>query len=371
MKKLIFIMLFCFIFSFSVSAAETDIYEEQYEISGAEEINDFLDDGTRNFLEINGIDPKNPDWVNSIKNENIISHIIDFIKSGAKAPARAAAAIIGIILISAAVTAFGEQTGRFEPALFAATLAVGGVIAADIWGVVSSAAEALKGTSYFMLSFVPVFVGVVSMSGGAITSAAMGGLLIGGAEAVSSLASFFVLPAMGGYLSISICSTVSPLLNNSNIAAAIKKVTLWTLSFATTLFLGILSIQTAVNSSADSMSVRTARFILGTSVPIAGNTLAEAFTTVTASVSLLRSSVGIYGVVALAVMFLPVIIELVLWRITLLLTGTVSTAFSLPKISGLLKAVDDMISLLLATVLLVAGMFIISLTVVISAGKML
>ena len=143
MKKLIFIMLFCFIFSFSVSAAETDIYEEQYEISGAEEINDFLDDETRNFLEINGIDPKNPDWVNSIKNENIISHIIDFIKSGAKAPARAAAAIIGIILISAAVTAFGEQTGRFEPALFAATLAVGGVIAADIWGVVSSAAEAL------------------------------------------------------------------------------------------------------------------------------------------------------------------------------------------------------------------------------------
>ncbi len=369
MKKLILIIFFCFVFTLGVSAEETDLYGEQYEISGAEEINDFLDDETKRFLESNGLDPKNPNWVNSISSENIISHIIDFIKSGAKAPAKAAAAIMGIILITAAVTSFGDSSGRFAPALFAAALAVVGIVAADIWGVVSSAAEALRSTSYFMLSFVPIFVGIVSLSGGAITSASMGALLIGGAEAVSSLASFFVLPAMGGYLSISICSTVSPLLNGANIGAAIKKVTLWTLSFVTTLFLGILSIQTAVNSSADSVSIRTARFILGTSVPFAGNTLAEALTTVTASVGLLKTSVGIYGVVALAVMFIPVIIELILWRITLLLTGTAATAFSLPKISGLLKAVDDMISLLLAAVLLIAGMFIISLTVVVTVGK--
>ena len=369
MRKLVLIILFCFAFSLGVKAEETDLYGEQYEISGAEEIKDFLDDETKDFLEKNNLDPKNPDWVNSLSQENIFSHIIEFVKSGAKAPAKAAAAIMGIILITAAVTSFGDPSGRFAPALFAATLAVAGIVAADIWGVISSTAEALRGTSYFMISFIPVFVGIVSLSGGVITSASMGALLIGGAEAVSSLASFFVLPAMGSYLSISICSTVSPVLNGANIGAAIKKVTLWTLSFVTTLFLGILSIQTAVNSSADSVSIRTARFILGSSVPFAGNTLAEALTTVTASVSLLKTSVGIYGVVALAVMFIPVILELILWRITLLLTGTVATAFSLPKISGLLKAVDDMISLLLAAVLLIAGMFIISLTVIVTVGK--
>jgi len=43
--------------------------------------------------------------------------------------------------------------------------------------------------------------------------------------------------------------------------------------------------------------------------------------------------------------------------------------FSLPKITGILRAVDSMLSLLLGVVLMVGGMFIISLTVVITAGK--
>ncbi len=369
MKRLIFIVLFSVFFTLSVSAEETPYYKEQYEISGAEGIKQYIDDDALNFLEENGLDPSKEGWVNSLEAQNIFSHIWDFVKNGAKGPAKAAAFILSIILITAAVTSFGDEQGRFAPALFAATLAVAAVLAVDVWAAVSVAAKALKSTSYFMLSFIPIFVGIVSLSGMAVTGASMGALLIAGAEAVSAVSSFFVLPAMGGYLSLSVCSTVSPLLNQSNIAATIKKSTLWILSLVTTLFLGILSVQTAVNSSADSLSMRTARFILGTSVPVAGNVLSEALTTVTASMGLLRSSVGIYGVVALCVMFLPVITELIMWRITMMLTGMAAQFFSLPKISALLKAVDDMLSLLVAAILLVAGMFIISLTVVITAGK--
>ena len=43
--------------------------------------------------------------------------------------------------------------------------------------------------------------------------------------------------------------------------------------------------------------------------------------------------------------------------------------FSLSKVSGILRAVDSMLSVLLGVILIVGGMFIISLTVVISAGK--
>lgn len=369
MKKIIFTILFSFLFILPVSAQETSYYTEQYEISGAEEIKEYIDEDALRFLEENGLGPENEGWVNSLNAENIFSHIWDFVKNGAKGPSRAAAFILSIILITAAVTSFGDTDGRFAPALFAATLAVALVLATDVWKVISASAEVLEGTSYFMLSFIPVFVGIVSLSGMAVTGASMGALLIGGAEAVSSVSSFFVLPMMGGYLSLSVCSTVSPLLNGSNIAATVKKSTLWILSFVTTLFLGILSVQTAVNSSADSLSMRTARFILGTSVPVAGNVLSEALTTVTASMGLLRSSVGIYGVVALSVMFLPVITELIMWRLAMTVTGMTAQFFSLPKISALLKAVDDMLALLIAIILLVAGMFIISLTVVITAGK--
>ena len=97
--------------------------------------------------------------------------------------------------------------------------------------------------------------------------------------------------------------------------------------------------------------------------------LSEAFGTVLSSVTLLRSSVGIYGAVACAAILLPLITELLMWRAVLLITSGLAGLFSLPQISGLLKAVDSMMSVLLGIILMVGAMFIISLAVVVTAGR--
>ena len=145
---------------------------------------------------------------------------------------------------------------------------------------------------------------------------------------------------------------------------AVKKLALWVLSLITTVFLGILSIQTVVNAHADNLSMRTAKFIIGSSVPVAGGVLSEALGTLTASMSLLKSTVGIYGVVICCLIFLPIIIELVLWRITLWVSDFVALQFSLSKISGLLQSLDTVLSVLIGIILLTCAMFIISLSVV-------
>ena len=97
--------------------------------------------------------------------------------------------------------------------------------------------------------------------------------------------------------------------------------------------------------------------------------LSEALGTVTASVTLLKSSVGIYGAAACAAILLPLITELLIWRAVLLITAGVAGLFSLPQISGLLKAVDSMMSVLLGIILMVGAMFVISLAVVVSTGR--
>lgn len=367
MKRIITFLLLCLILTLPVSA-EVDSYSRHYENIGAEELIDALDQNVKEFMQQNGIDLADSDWVNKISPVNIFSHIWRLLSGGIKTPLSSGGAIIGIILITAALTSFGTD-GRFEAAVYAAVLAVCAIIAGDIWQSVSAAVSAVKGSSTFMASFVPVFAVTVSLSGGAVTSASMSALLLGACEIVSFAASFAVLPLMGGYLALSISSGVSPLIAQSGVTESIKKVSMWILSLASTLFIGILSIQTAVNAAADSVTLRTAKFILGTSVPVAGGVLSEAVSTISASVGLLRSSLGIYGVVALVVMFLPIILELILWRIALMLCVSVSSMFSLTKISGILKAVDSMLSVLIGIILLVGGMFIISLTVVVTVGK--
>lgn len=366
MKKLIVVLVLIFVLALPVYAQ--DNYVTQYQNVGADKLDESLDEQTQEFFEENGIDAKDYTWVNRLTSGSVVRHIWQFVTSGAKAPFKTGVLVASVIFLSAALTAFGTAP-RFETAIYVAVLSIGALVAGDIWQSVSAAVNAVKGCSSFMLSFTPVFASIVALSGKAVTAPAMSALLLAAAETVSFVSSFAVLPLMGGYLALSISSGVSPLINSSGIVESVKKISMWILSLLGTLFIGILGIQTAVNSAADSVTLRTAKFILGTSVPVAGGVLSEAVSTISASMGLLKSSVGIYGVAALIFMLLPIVVELILWRCALMLNISLAELFSLSKITGILRAVDSMLSVLLGVVLMVGGMFIISLSVVVTAGK--
>ncbi len=373
MKKIIIALVLLFCFSgFNCSAEEikeNDIYAEQYELSGADELDKSLPDGTAEYLNQNGISPENPNWVNSLSTQNVFSHIWQFLKSGAKTPFKAGLAIFSVIVISAALSGMEIGNSSATTALYATVLSVSAIICVPVISVINASVNAMQSCAMFMSVFIPVFALIVASSGSAVTSVSMSTLLLGASQAVSYISNFVVVPLLSGFLSISIATSVSPLLSRSGIADGIKKLAFWIMSLLTTVFVGILSIQTAVNASADTLAVKTAKFIVGSSVPVAGTVLSEALTTVTASMGILKSSVGVYGVIACVAIFLPLVAELFIWRIILMLNSVVSDLFSLPKISGLLRSVDTVISVIIGIILLTAAMFVISLSIVISAGK--
>ena len=286
------IMLFIAVFTGLVSAeGEKDsLYKEQYETAGADSLSEALPDDTRRYFEENGIDPADYSWVSVITADNVFSHIWGFLKSGAKAPLKAGAEVTALILIAAALSAAQLKGGSINAALYVAAAAAAGVIAVPVLSSVSAAANALKGISTFMLSFIPVFAVITAASGAAATSASMSALLLTAAQGVSYISSFVIMPLMGGYMAVSISGSVSPLLKKSGIAVMIKRLALWITAFVSAVFVGILSIQTAVNASADTLTAKAAKFIIGSSVPVAGGVLSEALGTVTASMGLLKSS---------------------------------------------------------------------------------
>ena len=68
-------------------------------------------------------------------------------------------------------------------------------------------------------------------------------------------------------------------------------------------------------------------------------------------------------------MLLPLIAELLIWRLVLLVTSAAAELFSLSEISGLLRAVDSMLSVLAGVILMVGAMFIISLAAVVTGVR--
>ena len=372
-RMLILFLIFAALFTISVSAAESEspeeFYAEQYKNSGAEDLENSLPDSAKDYFSEHGIDPSDYNWVNSLSAESVFKHILTFITSGAKAPLNTGAVIIAIILISAALTSAEIKSSAMTAAIYASAAASAAVIAVPVSSVINTSVNALRGIGVFMLSFIPVFAVIVAASGATVTAASMSALLLAAAETVSYISSFIVLPLMGGYLTLSLSSAVSPLIKKSGIAETVKKLAFWIMAFISAVFVGILGIQTAVNSSADTLVSKTAKFIIGSSIPVAGGILSEAMNTVTASMGLLKSSIGIYGALACAVTMLPLVIELLIWRAVLLISSSVSEIFSLGGIAGLLRAIDSMLSVLIGIILLVGAMFVISLAAVVTGVR--
>ncbi len=366
--KLFVILFFIMMFSFPVSA-ESDVYHEQYKNSGADKLEENLPDNVRDFFSENGIDLSDYTWVEALTAENVFSHIWSFLSSGAKSPLKTGIAIIATILITSAISGMELKSSAVSASLYACVAVTAAIITVPVYSAVAAGVSALKGIGVFMLSFVPIFAVIVAAGGAAVSSVAMSSILLAAAETVSYISNFAVLPLMGGYLAVAITSSISPVLKRTGIADIIKKLSLWIFGLISTLFLGILSIQTAVSAASDTLVSKTAKFVIGTSVPVAGGILSEALNTVTASAGLLKSSVGVYGAVALAVIILPILVELLIWRLVLAVSAAAGELFSLPQISSLLRSVDAMISLLVGILLLTGSMFIIALSVVISGVK--
>lgn len=342
---------------------------EEYTVDGAEDVTRSLSDAAAEFFCEYDISPTSSDWTANINTQNVFKHIKNFLRDGANTPLKVGSGSIAIIILISLINAISGSSETSKSAVFVCGLSLTVYLSVQVYSAISASVSAIKGTCTFMLSFVPMYAGIVAVSGGVTTSVTMNALLLSATEVVSMLAAYIIVPVMSGYLAVSVCSSVSPLVMSNAVGESLKKIALWILSLISTVFLGVLSIQTAVNSSADSLALRTSKFIIGTTVPVAGQVLSEATSTVTASMQLLKSTAGIYGVVALCFFFLPLLAELLLWRVTMMVLTIISEILETGKSAGIFKAVDSMLSLLIGVILLVSALFIISLTVVINTGK--
>ncbi len=364
MKRVIVLIIMLLAFSFNAAA---DVYNEQFDKSGAGKLPEFLSDDTRETLENEGITPEG-DWVNNLSPQKAFSSLLESIKRNSKAPLLTALSALGLSIMLSVFRLFSDRPESEQTLSFAATASIAGITLLPLFSAVSSAAATLKNAAVFMLSFVPVYCGITAASGRIATASASGAVLLLAGETVVWLASLVVLPLIGAYLAIALCGSLTPAIELTPLAETVKKAATWVTGLVMTVYIGILGIQTTVNAAADNLAVRTGKFLIGSFVPVVGSPVSEALTTVQASVGLLRSSVGIYGVVAVAVTVLPSALLLLLWRGCLLLSSAAAGILECRSIGKLLKACDAAVSFALGMTLICSVAFIISLAVLASIG---
>ena len=362
MKKTIFIILFIILFSFNALAE--DFYSEQYESSGAEGLYDLLPQEAERVIENFDIELENPNWVNNLTAEGVFNQIMDFVKTGAKTPLKCGGALLSVILLISAANTFEGFKPFRDVASYIFTLSAGAGVLIPMFSLIESSAQAVKGISVLMDGFIPTYAGILSLGGQVATASGMSFLLLGAAGLVGSLSAFVIVPLMSCYLGVAAAGSVMPTGTTNRLGDGIKNIAMWVLSLALTLFLGLLSIQTTVNKAADNLTLKTAKFMIGSFIPVAGGALSESLGTLISSVSLLKSTVGMFAVVAIAAIILPVVLELLIWRVILFGLGVVSELLGVSFKTDIITAADSVLAVLVGVMLFIGAIFIISLGII-------
>ncbi len=339
---------------------ESDLLEQ----SGVEAIEEALPDETRRLLEQNGITPETG-WQEALAPGRVFKVVFDFLHSGGKKPLQVFLQGCGMLLLLATLQALCPSTSTAKSVQLLCAVCFAGLLITPLYTLITATGKLLKVLCGLMTALTPVAAALLAAAGRGVTAMGISGVLLTMAQAVSGVASFGVAPAMTSYLAMGVCQTVVPDPLLSDLGESVKKVCLWGFSLCVTVFLGVLSIKAGLYAAADSVSAKAVRFVLGSTIPVAGSALSESVSAVLYSLSLLRKSVSLYGVVALAAVSLPLLCELLCFRVCLWGLRAICRMFGSPRLGDLANVFDQVLSLLFGLLLLCLALFVISLGVVV------
>ncbi len=381
MKKILMFLLCLLLLCMPVSAVSgsdasgestlQEQFEEQLEASGADELIENAPEQVKESLYDLGLDTISFQKILSLSPKEFIPYFIDQVQAVIARPVKLLAIVVGIIVLCALMNALKQSMAKDklkEVFQVVSILCICAAVITPVIDCISKTGKTIFDCSNFLISFVPVLSGVMTAGGQIVTATSYQVFLFWAAELVSVIVSRTLVPFLGIYLAIAITSSMNTEFRLDKIADSLKSFICWSLGGLLTVFVGILSIQGIVASSADTVSLKATKFLISSVVPVVGGALSDALGSVQSCVKLLKTSVGAYGIIIAVMTFLPLLIESISWLLVTKISQVVAEFLGAGGVTPVLKATSSVLSIILAIILCFMMLIIITTTIMMLLG---
>lgn len=338
---------------------------------GREDIIEAVPDGVQSELDELGASPYNTDIFTAVGAEDFFGYFWDNIINQLEGPLRLFFIYTAIIILCALLSAFRESiSNEGLNAAFEVTAVVSGAgaVAFFLSGVIEASQTAVDTLSAFLSTFVPSFAGISAAQGMTGTATLYNTGVIAAVHIFSFISSNVVVPSACAILGVTIAGAINPELHIEKLSGAAKKAINWCLGLMTTLFSGLLSIQTIISASADSVAMRAAKYTFSSAVPIIGGAASDALSTVHGGLSLIKNSVGAFGLITVGVIVIPVFALILCYRASLWASGTVAELFGVNRLACVIGAVEGALSVITAVIVAFSMLAVVSMAVMIAVN---
>ncbi len=267
----------------------------------------------------------------------ILGVILDLLSGGLGGAFSLFALLVAMLALSALLSSITEGlvSGDLKTAVdYAISVCVSGSVVGVQISRFFAIGEFFERLCVLMNSLIPI-MGALYVSGGNTLGAALAGSsLLLQINMIELGLSSILLPTVSACLAMALADAISAgEARLAGISASLKRSLAFVFGLGSTLLMATLSAQNILASASDSAGARAVKFLAGNMIPVVGSTVGDTLRTLAASVKLMRSYVGIAGIVTLALLLLPTLIELFLTRFA------INTAAAIGELLGCRSAV--------------------------------
>ena len=216
----------------------------------------------------------------------------------------------------------------------------------------------------YMNLFVPILITLMLASGSIVVSSTSEVVLLFAINVIGNIIESLIVPLVLISTTLSIVSNFSDKVHLSRLSKFFKSAIIWILGIILTVFICLLTIEGTLGSSVDGLTAKTSKAAVSTFIPVVGKVMGDSVDSILGCVNILKTSVGMIGVVILiGIVLIPIIRVSVLW-IIIKMIAAICEIIADDSIVKLFDEIADSYKVLFGILVSVSAMLIIGITLI-------
>nr|WP_238323033.1 stage III sporulation protein AE [Gorillibacterium massiliense] len=265
-------------------------------------------------------------------------------------------------------SAFEKQT--VSKVAYSITFMVLLVLAVNSFNVgIGYAKDAIGNMVDFMMAVVPLLFTLLASMGNVVSVTVMHPFIVFMIHTMSTVIYAVVFPLLFFSTILHIVSSISTRFKVTQLANLLRSISVGILGLFVTLFLGVISVQGTSSAIADGVTLRTAKYVAGTFIPVVGRMFSDASDTVISASLLVKNAVGLTGVITLILFCAFPAIKILSISVIYTIAAAVMQPLGDSPIIKCLQTVGKNMVYVFASLAAVGLMFFLAVTILIAAGN--
>lgn len=237
-----------------------------------------------------------------------------------------AISIFIIIIVMALISSIEleNKSDVTKIAHLACFLVIATITIATFIDVISMLKDVINALTTLMQTISPFMMAILIATGAITSTGIIQPLLLFVASAIGFIITYIVIPFLSISVAFNVISSISENLRLNKLSKLFSSSSMWIVSVILTIFLGILSLETSLSSSVDSLAVKTTQTAVSNFVPVVGKFFSDSFETVVGASKIIAKVGGGVAILAIVLISLVPILKVLSIMIIYMLLGAVA-----------------------------------------------